>query len=238
MTKVIEPGEVVEETPVEEAPKVEAPAEKTIGESFEAKEKETVPLATLLAMKSENKEAKAQIKELQQQIEDGASKVEISKGIKEIAKEHNVDETFLSEFASTIKAQAEKGIDDKITEKLKPFEEKGRAEKIDTIFNSNYDRVLESMPEYKDIVNKAVIKSLSLDPANKNKTFIKIIEESYGHLVTGKKTIESSSPAGSKEYGEKLDKSKFRDPAYMKKVLADPVLKKEYNEGLVERLGM
>jgi len=238
MTKeVIEPVEVVKETTPVEAVKEPAKAEETIGEALKPKESETVPLSTFLELKNENKLAKKDISDLQSKIEAGATKSEISKGIKEIADEHNVDENFLNEFASTVKAQTEKDIDAKIAEKLKPLQDEDNAKKIDDIFNKNYDRVLENMPEFKDIVNKNVIKTLALDPENKNKTFTKIIEEAYGHLIEGKKTIESSTP-NSKSEGETLDKGKLKDPAYMKKVLADPELKKEYNKGLIDRLNL
>lgn len=231
MNKVIEPAEVVKktETPAEVA-------EETIGEKLTPKENSTVPLSTFLELKKENKAAKQDLAELQTKIEDGASAAEVSKGIKEIAKEHNVDENFLSEFANTVKAQAEKEIDSKIEEKLKPLQAEDNAKKIDEIFNSNFDKVLESRPEFDGIVNKAVIKTLALDPANKNKTFTKIIEESYGHLVKGAKTIEASTPG--KADIQELDKTKLKDPAYMKQVLANPTLKKEYNAGLIERLNM
>ena len=242
MDKVIKPVEVSKETkPVEVVPTkevekpAEAVAEKTIGEQLN--KQENVPLSKFLEIKNESKEAKQEISDLKKQIEDGASKKDISKGIKEIADEHNVDENFLNEFASIIKAQAEKEIDSKIAEKLKPLQEEDNAKKVDDIFNTNYDKVLENLPEFKDVANKAVIKTLALDPANKNKTFTKIIEEAYGHLIQGKKTIDSSTP-NSKSEGETLDKAKLKDPVYMKKVLADPELKKEYNEGLIKRLNL
>lgn len=230
MEKVIEPVEVVKET----TPAVKV--EETIGEALKPRE-DTVPLSKFLELKTENKAAKRDIADLQSKIKDGATKNEISKGIKEIADEHNVDENFLMEFANTIKAQAESGIDNKIAEKLKPLQDEDNAKKIDNIFNTSYDKVIETMPEYKDIVNKAVIKTLALDPANKNKTFTKIIEESYGHLVKGVKTIDASTP-DTRDKDQTLDKSKLKDPTYMKSVLADKVLKEEYNKGLIDRLNM
>ena len=243
MVEVIEPVEVPKETkPVEAVPVKVEPVEpvveeKTIGEQLNNSKDRSVPLPTFLELKKESKKAKQEISDLKKQIEDGASKQDISKGIKEIADEHNVDENFLNEFASTIKAQAEKEIDSKIAEKLKPLQDEDNAKKVDDIFNKNFDKVLENLPEFKDVANKAVIKTLALDPANKNKTFTKIIEEAYGHLIQGKKTIESSTP-NSKSEGETLDKAKLKDPVYMKKVLADPELKKEYNEGLIKRLNL
>lgn len=193
---------------------------------------------THLEIKRENKEAQKRIKELERQIESGATKREISDEIKAIAKEHNVDENFLQKFTSAVKAQTERELEDRLSSKLKPLEERERAEKIDTIFNQHFAKAIEAMPEYKDLVNKDVIKSLSLDPRNQNKTFIKIIEDAYGHLVTGKKTIESASPKNSRDEDLTLDHSRLKDPAYVKEVLNNPKLKKEYNDGLMKRLNL
>jgi hypothetical protein len=241
MTEVIAPSEVSKDTPaVEPVAPVEAPianTEETIGDVFKSPKEETVPLASHLEIKRENKEAQKKIKELEKQIEAGATKREISDEIKAIAEEHNVDEAFLQKLASAVKAQTEREIEDRVSSKLKPLEDKERAEKIDTIFNQHYAKAIEAMPEYKDLVNKDVIKSLSLDPRNQNKTFTKIIEDSYGHLLKGKATLEPSKPS-SRDDNQALDTKKLKDPAYFKEVMANPRLKKEYNDGLIKRLNL
>jgi hypothetical protein len=242
MTEVVNaPGEVETKTPADV--KVEAPAEtkpaETVGEVFNQKKSdETVPLSTFIELKKESKAAQKQIKELQDQIANGATKKEISAEIKAIADEHNVDEGFLQKLVTAVKAQTESEVEERISSKLKPLEEKDKAEKINTIFSTHFAKAMEEMPEYKDIVNKDVIKSLSLDPANKNKTFTKIIENAYGHLVTGKKTIEGTSPRGGKDDNQTLDTSRLKDPAYFKEIKANPALLKEYNDGLVKRLNL
>lgn len=255
MTEVITPAEEAKNTDVietksEVVPDQEQPAkaennieEKSVGEVLNPIEKETisqekatVPLSTFLEMKKETKSAQKQINDLKKIIEDGASKSEIIKGIKEIANEHNVDENFLQEFASTVKAQTEQDIDEKIASKLRPYEEKTNNERIDKTFNSYYDKVLETMPEYKGIINKDVIKSLSLDVKNKDKTFNKIIEEAYGHLITGKRTIETSMPRGGKDDNQTIDYSKIQSKEYFTEVMNNPVLKEKYNQEMMSRL--
>jgi hypothetical protein len=92
------------------------------------------------------------------------------------------------------------------------------------------------MPEYKNIANKDVIKSLSLDPKNANKTFAKILEDSYGHLITGKKTLEKTTVRGGNS-DSPIDFNKAaKDMEYYKEIMANPELKKKYNESLTDRI--
>lgn len=218
--------------------KVEAKKEETVGEALsEKKEPRMVPEAVLLEYKNANKELKKDLKELKALIESGASKKEVSTDLKAIADEHNVDAEFLQKFAEAIKAQAEKEIEEKVSSKLKPLEEKEKREKLDSIFKENYLRALEANPEYKDIANEAVIKSLSLDPSNQNKTWSQLLEMTYGHLVTGKKTMETSTARGGKDDNQKVDFDRATtDSKYFAEIMANPELKKEYNETLVQRL--
>lgn len=199
-------------------------------------EHDTVPLSTFLEMKKESKNAQKQINELKSLIESGASDKKISKELKDIAEEHNVDEAFLQEFASTVQRQAEQEIDKKIALRLKPVEDKAKAEKANVAFEEHYIKILEAMPEYKDIANKDVIKSLSLDPRNQNKTFTKIIEETYGNFVQGKKTIETSTPRGGKDDNQDIDFSRIKDSNYFKEVMESPILKGKYNQDMLSRL--
>lgn len=199
-------------------------------------EHDTVPLSTFLEMKKESKNAQKQINELKSLIESGASDKKISKELKDIAEEHNVDEAFLQEFASTVQRQAEQEIDKKIALRLKPVEDKAKAEKANVAFEEHYIKILEAMPEYKDIANKDVIKSLSLDPRNQNKTFTKIIEETYGNFVQGKKTIETSTPRGGKDDNQDIDFSRIKDSNYFKEVMESPLLKEKYNQDMLSRL--
>lgn len=246
--------EEVKTTPVEEVKDTEPTISEVVaeGQKPEVKEetvgavvnpvKETpkedsVPLAAFLEIKNSNKELSKQMKELQKSIEQGATKKEVSSDIKAIADQHNVDEGFLQDFAQSIKAQAEAEIDAKISSRLKPLEEKEQSERINKAFTEHYEKALERMPEFKDVANREVIKALSLMPANANKTFTQLLDESYGHLIPGKRTFDAATTRGNKTDNLTVDIDKARkDPAYFKEVMADPELKKQYNEGLMDRL--
>jgi len=223
--------------------KVETPGEnkgeETIGTALgtEAAKEESVPLSTYLEMKRENKELSKQMKDLQKSIETGSTKREVSADLKEIAQKHDVDESFLEDFAAAVRAKTEREVEDKVMSTIRPMQEADTAKKIDEAFNSHFDKAIEAMPEYKEIVNKDVIKSLSLDPRNSNKTFTKIIEEAYGHLATGRKTLEASTPRGGKDDLTEIDASRINDPKYFKEIMASPELKKKYNESLSSRIG-
>ena len=199
-------------------------------------ESKMVPEAVLLEYKKDNKELKKDIKDLRKLIEDGASNKEVSQELKDIAEEHNVDPDFLAKLARSIKAQTKAEMEDELSSKMKPIEAKAQQENIDKKFEEHFAKVLEAMPEYKDIVSKDVIKSLALNPANANKSFAKILEESYGHLLKGKKTLEPTSPRGGQGDME-IDYAKAqKDSKYFAEIMADPELKKKYNEDLHKRI--
>jgi hypothetical protein len=95
---------------------------------------------------------------------------------------------------------------------------------------------LENAPEYKEVVNVEVIKALAFNPANANKTYKQLIEEAYGNAVTGRRTIETTTPRGGAK-DTKVDMRRAQsDSAYRHEVLADPELRKQYNEGLTDRV--
>lgn len=71
---------------------------------------------------------------------------------------------------------------------------------IDQAFQKEFKRTMDTLPsEYQGIVDSNAIKSLTLDPANGNKTFSQIIIEKYGDAVKkiqeSKTTITPSLPA-------------------------------------------
>ena len=236
--------------PVKETATVEKPADpaakpadetsKTIEQIQEetvpeAKPKETVGLDKFLDLKKENKELKKSMEDLQKQIEEGATSKDIASSLDAISEEYpDVNKDFLKKLANTIKAQVEKDADDRIEKRVKPLEAKEKAAKLDAAFTQHFNAAMEKMPEFKSIVNAAVIKTLSLDPANRNKTFSQLIEETYGNALTGKRTIDTTAPGGGKD-AETLDFTKARkDGDYFDHVMATPALKKEYNERMLK----
>lgn len=228
--------------------KPEAKKEETVGEALDVtpksegtppkkEEPETVPLATFLEIKGDNKKLTKQIEDLQKTIESGASRGEVSADLQAIADEHNVDPKFLKDLEKAIRAKAKQEATEEVETKLKPLQEKERAEKINTAFNAGFSKAMESMPEYDGIVKKDVIKALSLLPENANKTFAQLIEESFGHLITGKRTIDAgSSRAGKNDTGEVDIKRAQTDPDYFKEVMANPITKKKYNDSMTDRI--
>lgn len=215
------PEEAPQEQPTQEA-------QETVGEVLKQEEEkpETVSLAKFMKEKRARQELEAQIADLQTKANEGATKTEIATDLKALAEEHNIDAGFLSKLAKAIEAQAEA----RIEERLKPITEKEKQAKIDSAFQAGFGKAMENMPEYQEIVNPDVIKTLSLNPNNANKTFRQLIEETYGNALGGRKTIEKAVPRGGNASGE-LDYNRAkRDSAYYKEVMADPVLKSQYND--------
>ena len=183
-------------------------------------------------MKKENKEFKKAISALEKTIADGATKGEVSSDIAAIGEKYGVDKSFLNELASTIR----KDVEADTADKLKPITAREKADRIEGVFKTHFEKAMAEMPEYNGVVNRDVIKSLSLDPANASKTFQQLIEDTYGNALGGKRTLEITTPRG----GAKIDKVDFtrasRDQTYLSEVLANPDTKKEYNDGLIDRL--
>jgi hypothetical protein len=231
------------QAPVEEPKIEETKIEETIGEALQkAKEdvkkdeQRLVPEAVLLEYKNQNKELKRDIKELKTLIESGASPKEISEDLRDIASEHNIDPEFLRKLSKSIKQEAEKDLEARFETDIRPIKEKERAEKMEVIFNEHYNKTLEVMPEFKDVANRDIIKQLSLLPANANKTFSQILQETYGHLVGGKRTMETAR-ARKGDVITDIDYDRTtKDQVYLKEILSDPELKKKYNESLTKRL--
>lgn len=230
-------AEEAKKAPVEETKdtKVETPTteEAKIGDVLknvkETKETKMVPEAVLIEYKKQAKGVQKELEELKKTIQEGASKKEVSTDLKILSEKHNVDAEFLNEFAAAVRKEA----DAEFESKLKPFEEEKLAKKREEIFNENFDKTLADNPEYKKLVNKDVIKALAFDAQNSNKTFAQIFQDAYGHLVTGRKTLESTKPRGGKE-NDPIDVSKAqRDPEYFAEIMADPKRKAEYNENMI-----
>lgn len=194
------------------------------------KEVRMVPESVLIQVKKE-------LRDLKRSVDNGATNKEVTADIKELAEKHNVDEDFITELVATIKHQTKSEVEETLSNEMKPIKEKDRLEKIDRVFNEHFDKTISQMPEFDGIVNKDVIKTLSLDPANKNKTFQQLIETAYGHLVTGRKTMETSKPGQTRGEAGEVDFARAqKDTGYYQEIMNNPALKKKYNEGLTDRL--
>jgi len=206
-------------------------------ESRSEKVNDSVPLSKFLEVKNENKRLAQDIETIKKSIDSGAPKTEVRDDIHSLAEKYDVNEEFIKEIVRSAKLEASKEIDSKIDSRFAPIEERSKLEKREVAFNEHFQKALERMPEYNGIVNKEVIKSFALNPNNSNKTFSQLIEEAYGHLVQGKKTFDNASPRVGKEDNLEVDSARAKkDPEYFKQIMSDPVLKKKYNDSLVNSL--
>jgi len=239
----------VKNTPEQEEKKspevpTEEKKEETVGEVIQQQtnkdeaKPEVVGLDKFLDIKNQVKEQKKIIKDLETRLASGETAEEISEDIDAIADEYpDVSKSFLKKLVNAVKKESEKSFEAKYAPKLKSLEDKETSEKIDRAFSGAFNKAIDSMPEYKDIVNAEVIKALSLDPRNSKKTFPQLIEETYGRAIVGKRTIEQTRPHGGKEPDSiDFDRAK-KDGKYFTEIMADPDLRKEYNSSLISRLG-
>jgi hypothetical protein len=232
-------SELTNTAPGQETQTVQQPTQETIGETMnKAKEAQVVPLAAHIELKKEYKRLEGEIKDLKKSVELGASKKEVAASIDALVSEFpDVDPTFLRKLSQSIAADAETKAEQKLAERLKPLQEREEVARIEAIFGEYFDKAVSELPEYKDVVNREVIKQLSLLPQNANKTFSQLIEETYKNAAIGKRSIDTAATRVSKDSEATVDVEKAqRDPAYMKEVMANPELKKQYREGIVGRI--
>lgn len=217
--KEVTAGEALGNSTTEVKPKVEEPR--------------MVPEAVFLELKKD-------LKTLQKQVASGdTTKSEISQSLKDIGEKHDVDPGFLQELASAIRSESEAEFNKKLEKELEPYKEQGRkisASEREKVFNEHYNKTLEALPEFKDIAQKEVIKALAMDSANANKTFAQIFELAYGHLVTGKRTLDTPKSGSGKDITEIDFEKAAKDSDYYATIMANPVLKAKYNEELPKRL--
>jgi hypothetical protein len=192
----------------------------------------TVGLDKFLEIKKQNKQLLKEMESLKSKIESGDD--DVAGDIDSLAEAHDIDKGFLKKLVKSIQQETEKSIEERFNQKLAPLNQREKEEKINKAFEKAYNETIATMPEYDGIVNPEVIKVLTLDPKNAKKTFSQIIEETYGNAITGKRTIERTTPGGGKESGE-LDYSKAKsDTEYFKEVMANPKLKEKYNEKMLQ----
>lgn len=124
----------------------------------------------------------------------------------------------------------------KLAQKLEQLEGDKKREQLEAKFMQHFNKTLEDFPEYKDVVNVDVIKKLAFDPANSTKTYKQLLDETYGKSLVGRRTIETTTPrGGAKDTKVDIERAKT-DAAYRHEVLADPELRKQYNESLTDRI--
>jgi len=155
------------------------------------------------------------------------------------AVEKELEELRAEKDADTSVSDTDKDPDVKeLAKKLKQIEDKEARLSYEAKITAGIEKALADNPEYTGVANTDVLKQLAANPANKDKTFSKLLEETYGHVISGKRTTETATPrGGAKE--EKVDlKRAEKDVEYRRQILSDPGLKKQYNEGIEHRIGL
>jgi hypothetical protein len=208
--------------------------EETIGGTLGAEVKnvvDSIPRSSLNKEIERRKELEHQLETLRKETESGKkTSAEVDEDIETIAKENGLDVDVLNKIASAIKKTAAADIE----EKLRPLTEREENSRKEAIFNQHFNRALENMPEYKGVVNPEVIRQLAFLPANGNKTYAQLIQETYGNVTKGRDTVETTVARGGNTDGE-LDFARARkDTSYFKDVMANPVLKEKYNSKILE----
>lgn len=229
------------EQEVKDAPTQEVEREQTLGEVLQTTPKEepkpeTVGLDKYLDIKKQNKELKKALEQMKDNIESGDS--DVSADMDSIAKEYDVDRTFLNRLENSIRTKMEEKLDQRVSEKLKPIELAEKQKEADKVFNTIYNQALERMSDYESVVDKDVIRSLASLPENSTLSLPQLIEKVYGRTLSGKRTIETTQPRGGKDPQEIDYQLARKDQEYFREIMANPVLKAKYNSNLEGRLDL
>jgi hypothetical protein len=230
--------EVIEAQPEEVTPEV---TEAVLGDMLQHEPEpehkaETVGLDKFLDIKKQNKELKKEMDKLKSQIENGddVSNVDID----EIADEYGVDKGFLKKFEASIRSQMNNDFEAKVSEKLKPLEQAEKAKQANQTFESIYNQTLERMPEYANLIDKDSLRTLAFQKENAALSLPQLVEKIYGRSLSGKKTIETTTPRGGKDPQEIDFKLARTDAQYFSDIMADPAMKAKYNQNIESRLDL
>lgn len=233
-----ETPEVKSESTPEEAPAEEESSEEqeqtldNLQKDNKSSKPENIPYDRFKEVNDQLKDSKDVIADLTAKLEaksEPVTKADATKGLAEIAKEHNLDPDILGKVADQIKAEALA----QVQEQLAPITAANKQAQADKVFETMYQNALEKNPAFKDVVNKDVIKQLAFNPSNANKTLPQLLKEVYGNVSksNGKTETMESSQNGKPEAIESIDYKRAQtDEAYFKQIMADPALKKEYND--------
>lgn len=179
---------------------------------------ETVPLKKYMAEKNERRSLEERTEQLQGEIAKlkrnmvGMSVGQVSDELKTLAADHNVDESFLAQLVGTVqkatKEEITKELQGNVDSRLSVFEQAENKRQMEAKLESMLSKALGEMPEYKEVVNQDVIKTLAVQPSNAKKTMQQLIEETYEAALGGKKTLEQGTHGRSKmepEYTDNFD---------------------------------
>jgi hypothetical protein len=185
---------------------------------------------------AELKELREKVREIEESRYDGVSEKEIKSSLDDLSEEYNVDKDFLKKQSKILKEELRAEMQDDFKKTLEPLTRQQKEKEYVETATIYFNNALERMPEFKGIAQLQTILDLGKLEKNQQKTVSQLIEETFGSAITGKKTIESSTVRGTVEPTE-VDYAKAKtDSEYFKEVMANPVLKKKYNDGLAQRV--
>ena len=240
----VTPKEEPKEETLKATPKEEHETLETL-ENMSEKAEDSVPLRKYMAEKNAKKEAEQKAKALETEIaklreNPYKSNTDIKVDVKALSEKHQIDEEVLSDILNAsynltkekVLKEIEKEINPKLAE-LESIKREKEAQSFDQKFNDHLARVLTEMPEYANLADKDDIKTWIKSGQYSKLTLPQLVEQKYSRFIQGKKTIESSH--ASKQI-EPTDKSKpLTDEQYLK-LDTDPALRKEWADGLMDRL--
>lgn len=221
--------------------------ETTAGEALkeQPKQPKMVPESQLLALKGT---LEKQINSLKDQITQGATKDDVEEAREAMKKKWPENTEFIDSVIDTIKKTKSTGkpvkkdeptdSDEESDEDKEKDSETKKAEetRVNALIDEHYTKTLAAMPEYKILVTKSAFKALVSAPENTHKSFAKIVEDNYGHLVEGKGSIDKANSGNGGEPADIDFNKAAKDQTYLKEILSDPKTKAEYNKGLLSRL--
>lgn len=212
---------------IEEETTGESQVNETSEETVNDDEQETKVAEPTVADLHEEKPAKSEKPKL----------VPFARLDKEIAKRREL-EAKLAEYEQAVDDGDEEAEPEvrKLAQKLEQIEKRDRDSQFKARFKEHLGQALDNSPEYKDVVNADVIEAMVLNSKNANKTYKQLLEEAYGNALTGRRTIETTTPRGGAKDSKVDMKRAQSDAAYRHEILADPDMRKQYNEGLTDRV--
>lgn len=215
------------DTKVEQEAKPEIKEQTLESVITDKKEKDVVPLSKFMEERTENKQLKARIKQLEDQ-KDPVTKDDLE----ELAEEFNASPELLKALDKRYRGSAKSTEDSDIKQELEEIKAERKGEKLDKIFDGLWDKALSIEPELMAVADKETLKKLALLPENQELTLTQLAEKTYAKVNLGKRTIESSKPGAREKGTEDVNFAKMSDEDW-ETVNQSPELKKKYDDYLL-----
>lgn len=209
--------------------------EATIGEKVEIEKSkpapDSVPLAKYMEEKNTRKELENRIKELE------AKGTPSNKDLSALAEKYGASPELLVELESRFDSKLSSATEERLKgllPELESIKAERNAEKFEKTFKDMWDVALANSPEFTDVADIEIIKSLVKQPENHSLTLTQLIDKTYGKFIQGKKTIETTQGGKSVETTD-IDFNDMSDENW-EMVKSNPDLKEKYNAHILKNL--